>query len=34
MGQSEAERGTDGYNYRWVDGYDEDEDPEKKYATG
>jgi len=34
MGQRESERGTDGYNYRWVDGYDEDEDAEKKYATG
>ena len=34
MGQSEAERGTDGYNYRWVDGYDDEEEGKKKYGTG
>ena len=26
MGQSPAERGTDGYDYQWVDGYNVDED--------
>ena len=36
MGQSPAERGTDGYDFRWVDGYNvgEDETVEKVAATG
>ena len=34
MGQSPPERGTDGYEYRWVDGYDNAEGDEPLRATG